>query len=137
MEKYCKTCETTKDVEEFRIRPERGPNAYYYKCFKCERDHKRTPKYKIYKYTSLDKKKGFRTTIDEQWYIDNIQYTPCSYCGVVDESMVADRIDNSKGHLKTNCIPACPLCNSTRGDRLTVDEMKLLGPVMKQIKEAR
>jgi len=30
--------------------------------------------------------------------------------------MTLDRINNSKGHLMNNVVPACRRCNTTRGD---------------------
>jgi hypothetical protein len=56
---------------------------------------------------------------------------PCYYCNksLENESGYGyglDRIDNSKGYAVDNVLPCCGSCNRTRGDRLTVEEMKFV-----------
>lgn len=61
---------------------------------------------------------------------------PCVYCG--DTHLIGcDRIDNSKGHLKTNVVPCCCSCNKARGDSFSYEEMLVLGNTIKQIKSNR
>lgn len=60
----------------------------------------------------------------------------CFYCGDT-ENIGLDRIDNSIGHCKSNCLPCCALCNLTRGNRYTVEEFKKIGVIIKQIKDDR
>ena len=139
-EKYCKRCLTTKPITEFRFRDQtkQGKGKYYYHmCKECERAEKRTPMAKIARYRCSDKAKSLITDVDSEWYEIHIQCAECTYCGMTDDSMVADRVDNSKGHTKDNCIPACPLCNAVRGDRLTVDEMKVIGKAIREVKLSR
>ena len=38
---------------------------------------------------------------------------PCVYCGDT-KRIGADRIDNTKGHTKENCVPCCIECNIAR-----------------------
>ncbi len=144
--KYCKKCNQTKNTDEFRarVRPKQLKNGsisfchtLYHECKECERLLKTSPTAKIRKYVLLDKQKGLSTTITETWYTEYILNKPCSYCGLTHDSMVADRIDNSLGHTPGNCIPACPLCNMTRSNKFSVNEMKLLGPSIREIIEAR
>lgn len=40
----------------------------------------------------------------------------CTYCGGTELRMTLDRIDNSKGHTKSNVIPSCERCNFVRRD---------------------
>jgi hypothetical protein len=40
----------------------------------------------------------------------------CTYCGDTVIRMTLDRIDNDKGHLTSNVVPACIRCNYARGD---------------------
>lgn len=40
----------------------------------------------------------------------------CRYCGESQLRMTLDRIDNSKGHTKSNVVPACIRCNYARRD---------------------
>lgn len=62
----------------------------------------------------------------------------CVYCG--DNYMPnlgLDRIDNSKGHLKSNVVTCCYECNTARSDSFSFDEMKVLGAAIKDIKSRR
>jgi len=62
---------------------------------------------------------------------------PCVYCGTTAENRGLDRIDNRKPHIKGNVHTACGECNIMRGNRFTVDEMKLVGAVVARIRTAR
>lgn len=43
-----------------------------------------------------------------------------------------DRIDNTKGYIFENVIPCCFNCNTTRMDKYTVDEMKVMMTALNQ-----
>ena len=60
-----------------------------------------------------DKKKGFTNDLDVE-FIRGQLTLPCKYCGGICRTL--DRIDNTKGHLKSNVNPACLRCNYTRKD---------------------
>jgi hypothetical protein len=85
-------------------------------------------------YQKIDKIKGFKNDLDIL-YIENIKKQPCFYCTY--PSTGADRIDNSLGHLKSNCVPCCKECNIARNDLFTIDEMIILGKAIKKIKDKR
>lgn len=88
-------------------------------------------------YKCKDKKKGFEICdIDIDWMINNIFHKPCIYCGDT-KNIGCDRIDNSKGHIKSNVVPCCYSCNIVRNNTFTYKEMLLLGKTIKQIKENR
>lgn len=38
-----------------------------------------------------------------------------------------DRVDNSKGYSRDNCVVCCKRCNMAKGDRFTYDEWKSIG----------
>lgn len=64
----------------------------------------------------------------------------CEYCGyslpVTGSGL--DRLDNSKGYTLNNVTPCCTICNLTRRDQFTPDEMRrLLGPAVRNLREAR
>ena len=62
---------------------------------------------------------------------------PCHYCGSTTKVGV-DRIDNTSGHIVSNCVSCCQTCNLTRGHRFTFVEMVTeIGPAIKRIKAAR
>lgn len=88
-------------------------------------------------YKCKDKKHGHEICdIDIDWMINNIMHKPCVYCG--DTHLVGcDRIDNTKGHLKTNVVPCCCICNRARCNSFSYEEMLVLGKTIKQIKSNR
>jgi hypothetical protein len=92
--------------------------------------------YLLKHYINIDKKKNLICNLTEQWIKDNITSKSCIYCGDI-EFLGCDRIDNSKGHTINNCVPCCIFCNHIRSNLLSLEEMKLLGPVIKQIKNMR
>jgi polynucleotide 5'-kinase involved in rRNA processing len=91
-------------------------------------------------YKAHDRKMGLHEdfvcdlTID--WMKENITSKPCTYCGYT-EKISCDRIDNTKGHTKGNCIPSCFVCNDVRGKIFSVEETLMIGKVIKQIRENR
>jgi hypothetical protein len=87
-----------------------------------------------YKYN--DKKRGFICDLTEEWTKENITSKPCIYCGET-KDIGCDRIDNSKGHTKDNVIPCCLICNQTRMNNYSFEEMIRLGLVIRQIKQDR
>ena len=140
--KKCIKCGVFKKESMFRVeerkRKSGGIYSYFRKeCKECERLFKTTPEAKIKRYIRLDIQGKRETTITADWYSENIVNQQCVYCGLMTDSMVAERVDNVIGHTIENCVPACSMCNAIRGNRLTVDEMKLLGPIISLIQKAR
>lgn len=88
-------------------------------------------------YKCKDKKHGHEICdIDIDWMLNNIMHKPCVYCG--DTHLIGcDRIDNTKGHLKSNVVPCCCSCNRARCDSFSYEEMLVLGKTIKQIKSNR
>lgn len=64
---------------------------------------------------SSDRKKGRHNDLTREWIKSEIE-RGCSYCQEKNVLMTLDRIDNSVGHVKTNCRPACVRCNRIRGN---------------------
>jgi hypothetical protein len=67
----------------------------------------------------------------------------CDYCTVLlkygdgvnrvtdPDALTIERLDNSFGHEVTNCTLVCSQCNSTRGDYISYEVMKLHGVALK------
>lgn len=86
-------------------------------------------------YRLKDRKKGYENDIDIDFVREMIQM-PCVYCEDT-KRIGLDRIDNSKGHLKTNVVPCCYECNIARQNNFTHDEMKIIGQTIKIVKQCR
>ena len=88
-------------------------------------------------HTEWDRKRGLDCNLTVEWFKQNLSSKPCLYCGTADEPIGADRIDNSIGHMIGNVVPCCQTCNKVRNNLFTVDEMRMLGAVIRKIKALR
>ena len=91
----------------------------------------------IASYIQTDIKAGRVTDLTPKWLADHITSRPCTYCGTVDHPRGCDRLDNTIGHVVGNVVPCCKLCNKTRNDHFTYEEMRLLGQTIMVIRQAR
>ena len=91
----------------------------------------------ISSYKAHDRKKGLDICdIDINWMITNILSQRCVYCG--DHYRIGcDRIDNNRGHIKSNVVPCCVECNAIRNNFFSYEEMKILGKTIREIKKCR
>jgi len=71
-----------------------------------------------------DKKRGRDCDLDIE-YIDALIAHPCCYCGEREKQMTLDRVDNTKGHIKGNVVPACKPCNVSRQNKPIADWIEL------------
>lgn len=66
-------------------------------------------------YRKMDRERGFddSQTITTDWFLDNIAYKPCKYCGKQGIGLVGvNRKSNALGHIPSNCESCCSSCNS-------------------------
>jgi hypothetical protein len=83
------------------------------------------------KYDRYRKRDGILDFTRDEFY-NWIENSCCYYCDSNEiKTLGLDRIDNSKGHTKNNTVVCCELCNTTKGHRFTVEQMKKLGEVIK------
>ena len=70
----------------------------------------------IQNYKKEDRKYGRELPdFDSKWMVENILLKPCHYCGETGWDIIGcDRIDNSKGHIKSNVVPCCLHCNMVK-----------------------
>lgn len=102
-----------------------------------KREYRKGPgknKWTLAKYRIIDKNKGLENDLTLE-FIELESEKPCTYCGFPSTGL--DRLDNSKGHTKVNCVPCCWECNTARMDNFTHEEMKIIGKVIRQVKLAR
>lgn len=157
MKQICRICKNDKDIDEYNRRND-NKIGYRTECKECQsinlkENYNKNKKYRLEKqkiyynnnhhikkyrdYSRLDLNK-FNTTLDfTKDELKNILNDKCYYCGDDKSKMGLDRIDNNKGHTLDNVVVCCELCNMTRGDRYSVEEMLLLGEVIKKIKYTR
>lgn len=84
------------------------------------------------RYRNNDKNKGYTFDYELEEFRDLIMNSKCVYCNRK-EWLGLDRINNKKGHSKDNTNVCCELCNSTRGNRFSVDEMKVIGKAIESL----
>ena len=87
-------------------------------------------------YRHTDKVRGLKFDLTRDYMENNIVSQPCTYCGST-KNVGCDRIDNKKGHTVDNVVPACYTCNTIRNNHFTVDEMKILGKTIKEIRDKK
>lgn len=71
--------------------------------------------------------------------VKQLRENPCIYCGgkLPLYGLGLDRLDNSKGYERGNCVPCCTICNRIRGNNLTFKEMKFIMFVLKFYRECK
>lgn len=140
----CTRCDTFKPLDEEHFTKHYRNGVYNGYCRACryatERKSRNRPLGRatalVTGYRRHDIAAGRECDLTPEWVLDNIIDKPCHYCGS-SVKIGADRIDNAIGHTQTNVIPACPLCNRTRSNRFTVEEMKQIGEVIARIRKQR
>lgn len=82
-------------------------------------------------------------------FLDYLEFTKiknCDYCEDIipwkeydhnTNGFWLDRKDNNLGHIKGNLTVCCALCNFTKRNEFSYKEFKLIGKVIKQIRENR
>ena len=85
-------------------------------------------------YRKYDKKRGFINDLTIEYVSEQLE-RPCVYCGYPSTGL--DRIENTLGHMRSNCVPCCRECNVARMDNFTHQEMFIIGLAIKQIKDNR
>jgi hypothetical protein len=81
-------------------------------------------------YVSSATKRGYEMNIDFETFSELV-VAPCYYCGhhIHQETNGIDRVDNSKGYSKENCVTACWKCNKIKyiyNLEFLVDKCKIL-----------
>jgi hypothetical protein len=91
----------------------------------------------LHNYRNIDKSKGHDNDLCPD-YVGMVIARPCFYCGTTDADRGLDRLDNKKGHLRTNVVSCCRLCNVARMDMFTVFEMmNYIGPAINLVRYNR
>jgi len=81
-----------------------------------------------------DRKRDLENDLTKAFIREQIE-KGCSYCGEESIRMTLDRIDNSIGHLQSNCVPACIRCNCTRR-HMPYEAWLIVAPAMREARLA-
>lgn len=85
-----------------------------------------------YKRVDYNKNREFNLTV--RW-IEQELIKGCFYCSYPATGL--DRINNSIGHIKSNCVACCHECNIIRMDKLTHQDIIFLGKSIKEMKDTK
>jgi hypothetical protein len=142
--KTCTKCgETKPDTTEFFRKGSKTVSHSY--CKPCDRKYHYARRQtlpgpaasaKFVNYRNSDKRKKLDNDLTLEFVLEK-SYEPCHYCGTLDGFRGLDRLDNSIGHLQSNVVPCCHLCNYARNDHFTPEEFKLIGAAIAQIRSNR
>jgi len=112
----CRPCEAKRAVVR-RQRPEAKARAHQrYLRRRASRARGEDPdKWILYDSRKSDRKRGRENDLDREFIATQIE-KGCVYCGETSIRMTLDRIDNEKGHVRLNVVPACLRCNYVRGN---------------------
>ncbi len=80
-------------------------------------------------YKARDLAKGIQIGYSLKQFRKRMNNGICIYCKS-NNTLGLDRIDNSKGHTIDNTNVCCNICNMTRGNRFSVEQMKQLGKII-------
>ncbi len=130
----CKTCTNSnyiKKVPKVAQSKEERAESMKKRSLEYSRTLRGKLKSAVCSYKQFDKKRGYENDITYEDLL-LIFGKPCIYCEF--PSTGFDRIDNTKGHTLSNCVPACKECNVSRMDNFTHEEMKKIGKIIKEIK---
>lgn len=120
--KRCTRCLETKSITDFYFIKTR--NRYHSHCKECaklevRRQSPRPNRLRIngkyYTAVSRARRRGYVFTLTKDEYNVIISNEYCFYCGDTPEKKTLDRVDNSLGYIKGNCVMSCLRCNLIKG----------------------
>lgn len=119
--KVCAKCRVDKLDDLFNRRGD-GLQSY---CRDCQRKDNDTrwedPERRYAQYKRGAEKRGLAFDIPLSEFI-RVVSNVCIYCKRHTKTMGIDRVDNSKGYVRGNCMPCCKACNYMKGDEHTASE---------------
>jgi len=116
MSHYCNKCNLK--LQENINWTTAAKKKWDYTCNTCRNiarqnwEHTLKGRYIIYRRNA--KKRGLEFSLSLYEFTDII-LKPCYYCGKKQLYNGVDRVDNSKGYIKSNCKPCCTICNKMKG----------------------
>ena len=94
----------------------------------CQRRFKHSPKGRYAHLKHSAKTEGYTVTLSLDDYIDMVCLGLCHYCGGPLEygGHSVDRKDSNLGYTLDNSVACCSVCNVTKSNKLSYEEMLLL-----------
>lgn len=142
-------CGSTKDIGSWELRKEHSKSCGCLRKEATTSRNKKSPYFWIYTMALQHAKasnKEFRLTYED--IVEFTTITECHYCkNHIKWEMHGtkhayhgyrlDRMDNSVGYTKENCVVCCNLCNRIKGNQFTHDEMMEIGKFVRGILDKR
>lgn len=92
------------------------------------------------------KEETIKTDVSYEDFLEFTKITNCHYCSYSiswepytsnTSGFFLDRKQNILGHVKSNLVVCCKLCNFTKRDEFTYEEFKILGQAINKIRSLR
>lgn len=128
--RLCKLCDNVRSTQWCKDNPEKS------KIRNKRNSNKLNSKFSAGKKSARLRKVLWTLTKEEFKLIIS---KPCYYCGheLPKTGVGLDQIVASRGYTVENVVPCCTQCNQSKNSYFTLDEMLLIGKVIKEIKDKR
>ncbi len=141
----CSKCRKTKEETEFYRRSDRDSvQSWCKKCIaKKKHNHYQRTKNEPHFRWQFAKSQANHREIDFNLSEEDhakIIIQPCYYCSksIADEvGCGLDRLNNDEGYSLQNVVACCGTCNSSRGDRYTPEEWKVMAEALVKFRNER
>jgi len=138
-QKKCNKCGEEKNLIDnyYYSRANKTYGAYCIQCVKNppSKQSQQVKITKLIRTTGVRDKKRLQETDLSREFVKTVLTSPCVYCGFPATGL--DRLNNSIGHIESNCVPCCKECNIARNNNFSYEEMLEIGKTIKSIKLKR
>lgn len=125
--RWCWACCSWIQIDLFAVYPLKDRGKISSECNNCinirsvNRNLLPKTRYDTYKRNAKYRNLLFNLTMDE---FMSFWQLSCTYCDEIIETIGLDRIDNTQGYFKKNCIPCCAACNIMRNNQTQSEFIK-------------
>lgn len=102
---YCRQCK--KGIDK----------AYRLKNAEKIKEHSKSPQFVFSQLKHQAKKRGYQFNLSLEYYLNNLAFKCCHYCGAEKTKHWVDRHDNDGGYTEKNSVPCCERCNKMKMHR--------------------
>jgi hypothetical protein len=117
--------------ERHKVRKHREARARYSRNY----NYKLSTKFGIAQRKAI-KERGISFELTFEEYTQIVEDNSCYYCSALlpKTALGLDRVDNSKGYVFENVVACCSDCNRLKNSHLTLEEMKEVIKVLKELR---